>query len=619
MVNMASSNVHIIFEPYGKTAKALIGATILQVAKELGINIRSECGGSGSCGKCKVIIDVPTNVSNLTDAERKHLTTAEIGEGYRLACQTRIIGNLRVMVPPESLLESRRIQTVGVEKKVVVNPPLKKFYLILPKPTLNDAKPDLERLLDALTSFMTSTGKLEIDHGLLTELSEILRRAYWNVTVIVWDERKIIAMEAGDTINHAFGFAVDVGTSKIAGHLVDLTTGETVAIESIENPQSIYGEDVMTRITFASSSDTNLKTLQKLAVDGINRILNTACNKAHVKPEMVYEVVVAGNTAMHHLLSGIQPKYLGLAPYTPVLKRSLNINAKTLCIKVHRGGIVTFLPVIGGFVGADAVADILATGMDECEELSLLVDIGTNTEIILGNKDDMLCCSCASGPAFEGAHIKYGMKAVTGAIEKVRVHQNFEVEYETIGGVKPMGLCGSAVIDAIAEMLKNKVIDERGTFKPDVKTKRIRRENKNLEFVIAWSEETAIGREITVTQKDIREIQLAKAAIQTGCTILMKRKNIKKQRIKRIFIAGAFGSYLNSENARVIGLVPDIPVKRIKFVGNTSVMGAKMALISKEIREKADLISKKVRYLELANDPDFSRQFLASTLLKGKN
>jgi uncharacterized 2Fe-2S/4Fe-4S cluster protein (DUF4445 family) len=605
-----ASDVAIVFEPEGKKVKTQRGKTIFQAAKEAGVGVRSECGGKGICGKCMVIVKDSGVVSEVTEVERRWLSWSEIHSGYRLACQTRILGNVTTMIPLESSLGTRKIQVLGLEKKVELNPSIEKFCLILPKPTLSDIKPDLERLLDTLSKQIQNIDELEIDYEILKELPSILRDANWGVTVTLWDDHRIVAVEPGITSSDLFGFAVDIGTSKIVGHLVDLTTGITAAIESIENPQLIHGEDIMTRITFAATSSTNLETLQRLIVHGINKVLQEVCEKASVNPSKIYEVVAVGNTAMHHFLLGIQPKYVALSPYTPALKKPISLPARELNIKVNPGGIVTILPIIAGFVGADAVADALATGIHESEELSLLLDIGTNTEILLGNKDDLICCSCASGPAFEGVHIKYGMKAITGAIERVRIGPDLKVEYETIGDVKPSGLCGSAVIDVVAEMLKNGIINQHGVFNSNIRTERIRRTNNGLEFVIAWGNQTATGREITVTQKDICELQLAKAAIYTGCSILMKRKNMEEKDINRVFIAGAFGNYINPENAKVIGLIPDIPTERIKFVGNTAVTGAKMALISKEMRKKAEQIANKARYLDLAADPDFNKEFV---------
>ena len=608
----------VTFEPEGRKVNVPIGTTIFQAAREVGIGIRSECGGKGLCGKCRVIVKSPEALSDLTEAERKHLSKSETESGYRLACQAKILGNVTVIIPPESKLAIRKIQVIGMERSVKLNPAVKKLHVILPRPTLSDVRPDYERLIDALSD-ITNFNDIEVDYEVLKRLPDVIRGSSFDVTVTIWGNRRIISVEPKDTTNELFGFAVDIGTSKIVGYLVDLITGETLEISSVENPQIMYGEDIITRITFATAKPENLKILQKLVIDAINKILDETCRRAKVNPRRIYEVVAVGNTAMHHFLLGIQPKYTALSPYVPAVKRQINVKARELNININPSGIITVLPIIAGFVGADAVADVLATGICESDELSLLVDIGTNTEVFVGNSEELLSCSCASGPAFEGMHIKHGMKAVTGAIERVSIDTNFEVEYETIGNAKPVGLCGSAMIDAVAEMFKRGIIDQRGGFNRRIETPRLRENDGEVEFVIAWGHETATGKEITVTQKDIREIQLAKAAIYAGCSILIKRKNVKEKDLDRVLVAGAFGNYINPESAKVLGLLPDVPVGRIKFVGNTAIAGAKMALLSEDARRKANAISRKIRYLELAADPSFKEEFLKATFIPHKD
>jgi len=613
------NDVTVTFEPEGRKVRVPLGTTVFQAAKKAGVGIRSECGGKGTCGKCKVIVKDGEALSEPTEEERTHLSPSEINCGFRLACRSEILHDVTVVVPPESRVEKRKIQVGGLERIVVLEPALKKIHVSLNKPRLFDFRPDLERLLNGLSQRVPRAGELEVEFEVLRELPSLLRDANWDVTVTVWNDRRVIEVEPDDTSGRLFGLAVDVGTSKIVGHLVDLTTGETLGVGATENPQIMYGEDLMTRLTFATASEENLKKLQEVVVEGINKVLSEACNEARVDPENVYEATVVGNTAMHHLLLRIQPRHLALSPFTPAVKRQVNATAKKLGIGINSRGVITFLPLIAGFVGADAVADVLATGIHESEELSLLVDIGTNTEVFLGNKDDLLCCSCASGPAFEGVHIKHGMKAVTGAIERIRIGPDLEVEYETIGDVKPSGLCGSAVIDIVAEMLKRGIISRQGKFNSKTETRRLRKEGDEKEFVVAWRDETATGREIVVTQKDVGEIQLAKAAIYTGCSLLMKRKNLKERDIDRVFVAGAFGNYINPENAKVAGLIPDVPTDKIRFVGNTAVVGAKMALLSKEARAKADEISRKTRFMELAADPDFSLELANATFIPHRN
>jgi len=611
--------ITVTFEPEGRRVRVPPETRIFQAASEAGIGIRTECGGEGICGKCRVIVKNKSAVNEVTDAETTHLSPKEIDSGYRLACRTILKQNVTVMVPEESRIGARKIQISGLERPVPLNPSVKKFHVVLPKPTLSDVRPDFKRLFDHLED-AHGLKKLEIDYELLRKLPDILRDANWDFTLAIWDDRLIIAVEAGDTSDKLLGLAIDIGTSKIVGYVVDLMTSRTVGIGSIENPQIMHGEDVISRITFAMAGSEQLRVLQRLAVEGVNDVLHEACTQANVDPDDIYEATVAGNTAMHHFLLAIQPKYLALSPYTPAVKRSINVKTQELGIKIHRNGVVYVLPTIAGFVGADAVGDVLSSGIHESQELSLLLDIGTNTEVFVGNAEDILSCSCASGPAFEGAHIKNGMKAVTGAIEKVRISPDtYEVEYETIGDVKPVGLCGSAMVDVVAELLKREIINHHGRFSPNIKTPRLKTVNTVPEFVLAWENETATRKEITVTQKDINEIQLAKAAMFTGCSILMKRKSVKREDLDRVFIAGAFGSYINPENAKFIGLVPDVPTEKIKFVGNTAVTGAKMALISREARETAEALSKRIRYLELAIDPDFSQEFTYALVIPHKD
>jgi uncharacterized 2Fe-2S/4Fe-4S cluster protein (DUF4445 family) len=604
-------DVAVDFEPEGKIAQLPVGSTVAEAAKQAKVGIRSECGGQGSCGKCKVIVRNPSAVGEITQAERSHLSQVELESGYRLACQTKVLRDVTIEIPPASRVESRKIQVLGLERKTELNPSLKKFCLMLPEPTLSDATPDLERLLEGLSRESKTRRPLEIDYEILKELPTILRKANWNVAVVLWDDSRIIDVEPADKSPDLFGLAVDIGTSKIVGHLVNLTSGETVAIGSIENPQIVHGEDIITRIAFASADDANLQTLQGLLVDGVNKVLREACAKAKVDPLRIYHVVGVGNTAMHHFFLGIKPKNVAVSPFTPAVKRQVDVSARTLRIETAPTGIITFLPNIAGLVGADAIADLLATGLCLSDERSLLIDMGTNTEVFAGNKDDVLCCSCASGPAFEGAHVTHGMRAVTGAIERVRISSSFDVEYKTIGGERPRGMCGSAMIDVVAEMLKRKIVNIRGKFDPAIETTRLckGKGRGDTEFVVAWRDETATDKNITITQSDVGEIQLAKAAIEAGWTILLKHREIRPQKLDRVFIAGAFGEYLNIENAKIIRLVPDVPANKVRFVGNAAVAGAKMALLSKDIRKQAEDAANSVRYLELATDPDFNQEF----------
>ena len=612
--------ITVIFQPEGRKVITASGTSIFEAACKAGVGIESECGGKGRCGKCRVVVQDRKAVTNVTEAEMKHLSSGEIDSGYRLACRAVLKRNVNVTVSEESRVGERRIQVTGLERPVPLTPFVTKFHIALARPTLLDARPDFERILDSLKD-VYGLDKLEIEYEVLKNLPNILRDANWDITVTLWNDHKIVAVEKGDTSDRILGLAIDIGTSKIVGCVVDLTTGRTIGVGSIENPQVIYGDDVVSRIAFATLSEEKLGTLQRLAFKGINDVLHDACAQAGADSNDIYEATIAGNTAMHHFFLGIQPKYVALSPFTPVVRRQLNVKANEVDIEMHPEGNVHVLPLIAGFVGADAVADVLSSGIYESEELSSLLDIGTNTEVFVGNSKGILSCSCASGPAFEGGHIKHGMKAVTGAIEKLHVnpYSGYEVAYETVDDAKPRGLCGSAMVDAVAEMAKCGIINRRGRFNRNVKTPRLRITGKNVEFVLAWKNETSTGREITVTQEDINEIQLAKAAIFTGCWILMKRKNVRRKDLDQVLIAGAFGNYINPESAKLIGLVPDVQTEKIKFVGNTALTGAKMALISREARKTAETLSKSIRYLELTVDPDFVLEFADSMFIPHKD
>lgn len=600
--------VTVLFEPDGRRVEVSSELTVLEATFKAGVAIRSECGGKGVCGKCRVVVQDKDAVAEVTEAERKFLSSNEISLGYRLACQAVLKNSLKVLVPVESRLLMRKIQAVGLEGLVELKPNVKKIPLRLPRPTLEDARPDLERLMDSLSD-VVGYNAFNVPLNVVKDLPNVLRSRNWEVTVVLSGEREIISLESGDTSDKLFGFAVDIGTSKIVGCLVDLKTGKTVSVGFIENPQIAYGEDIISRVTFTASDAEKLENMQRLLVQGINNIMSYVCKQVEVDCKDIYEVTVVGNTVMHHFFLGINPKYVATSPFTPALKHPINVKARELELHVCSNANVHVLPVIAGFVGADAVADVLASGIHKSNRLSMLIDIGTNTEVFVGNSEDMLSCSCASGPAFEGGHIKHGMKAVTGAIERVSLTRGLEVEYKTVDDAPPVGICGSAMVDVVAELYRVGIINERGRFINDSKTTRLRKVDGDLGFVLVPAEDSGTGLDIVVTQRDINELQVAKAAIFAGCSVLMRRKNIGLEEIDELLVAGSFGSYINPENAKLIGLFPDIPTEKIKFVGNTALSGAKMALISVDARKTAETLARWIRYIELACDPDFPSEF----------
>ena len=610
--------ITVMFEPTGRETNVKPGISLLETAHKAGVTIRSECGGKGECGKCRVIVRDKRAVAEITGDEGGHLSPEEIDLGYRLACRTILKKSTKIMIPEESRILARKIQLSGLEIPLQPRPYVKKLRLKLPKPTLLDARPDLERLIDLMKNAY-GCAELEVEYEALKELPAILRQAEWDVTAVILGDREIISVEEGDTLDKIFGFAVDIGTSKIVGCLVDLATGKTLSTSFVENPQIAHGEDVVSRIAFSANNADRLQTLQKLLVEGTNNVLSHTCAQVGAHPQNVYEVTVVGNTAIHHFFLGIDPKYVAISPFTPALKRSINVKARELGINICPEGNVHLAPVIAGLVGADAVADLLASCIHESEELSLLFDIGTNTEIFIGNSEDILSCSCASGPAFEGGQVKYGMRAVAGAIEKVSITSDYKVKYSTIDDEAPRGLCGSAMVDVLAELFRLGIINERARFNADVRTPRLRKANDGLEFVLVRKEESETGLDITITQKDINAIQLAKAAIFAGCSILMNKKNVELEDIDKLLIAGSFGSYINPENAKLIGLVPDVTTEKMRFVGNTALSGAKMLLISEDARKTADELSRKVGYIELANEPKFYNEFADATFIPYKD
>ena len=608
--------VTLTFEPSGLRLQAKKGSRVLDVLRAINLEIRSDCGGRATCGQCKIICKEPDRLSTVSKAERERLPPSELESGYRLACCSKALRDATVFIPEESRLPSRRFLTEGTERIMEADPTVRKFHVTVDKPSISDVRSDTSRLIDSLRN----TYGLEVhnvDRQLLKTISETLRKAKWKVTIAVSGRHEIISVEAGNTTNDLYGIAIDIGTSKIVGYLSDLNTGKLVGAASVENPQLIHGEDVISRLSYASKGNTALREMQRLAANGVNAVIQQVCSDSKRDPHRVYEVTVVGNTAMHHLFLGIQPKHLGTSPYTPTISEPIDAKARELSIRVNPNANIHMLPVIAGFVGSDAVADIISTEIHRSNQLSLVIDIGTNTEIILGNRNRMIACSCASGPAFEGSHIKCGMKAVSGAIEKLQIKTSesgdLSIEYETVEKVRPVGICGSGITDAVANLLKLNIIDKSGVFTTDFHSHRLKT-NKGLKELVLISRKEGAARDIVVTQKDIEQVQLAKAAIFAGCQILMKTMKARTQDIKKMYIAGAFGNYMNINNAKLIGMLPNIRTSSIKFVGNAAGAGARMVLISRKHRQTERLVQQKTQYVELALDPDFQKEFSSGML-----
>jgi uncharacterized 2Fe-2S/4Fe-4S cluster protein (DUF4445 family) len=502
----------------------------------------------------------------------------------------------------------QRVQVEGLEVKVPPEPSVRVYRLRLAAPSLKAPQADADRLLTTLNR-QHKLRCAKIDIGVLRTISGQLRSWKWRSQAVVRNGEVIAILPPR---SRRLGLAIDLGTTKIAGYLVDLSDGRTLAAKGIMNPQIGYGEDIITRMTAAIHSPNNAAALQRLAVDAVNELCTDLCAEAGVKSEEILEAVVVGNTAMHHLLLNLPVKQLAVSPFVPAVSRSLEVKARDLGLGIAPGAYVHLLPNIAGFVGADHVSMLLATDAWQAKETTVALDIGTNTEVSLIYKGKIVTTSCASGPAFEGGHIKYGMRAATGAIERLRIDGD-RVQYQTIDGAPPVGICGSGILDALAQLYLAKIIDEGGRIIDN--RPRVRAFKGQREFVLVAKEERYGKPAITITQHDVRELQLAKAAIRTGIQVLLETAGCAEDDIRQVIIAGAFGTYIDVTSAVAIGMLPSLPLKRFRQVGNAAGMGAKLALISLKSQARAEAIARRVAYMELASNPNFQPTFMQASYL----
>jgi len=588
----------IDFEPIGRRGLCKPGQSLLESARYLNVDLISICGGVGSCGQCKVQI-ISGKVSKPTLEEEAELSARQLEQGYRLACQTLPLSDVKVNVPPESLTSPQRTQVEGLEVDVAPEPPVRAKEIRLTAPTLESPIPDDNNLLNALG---IPSGR--IDLVLLQSLSRQLRAMDWNVSAAVRGE-EVIAVAAPGT--QWVGLAVDIGTTKIAAYLLDMATGKTLASKGIMNPQISYGEDVITRIVAASKSPANSAKLQGLLVEALNQLAADLCAETGLTIENIVEAVVVGNTALHHLFLGLPVKQLGLAPYIPATCAAVEIKAREIGLKLAPAAYLHMLPNVAGYVGADHIAMLLATRTADSEKTTLAIDIGTNTEICLNYQGKLISVSCASGPAFEGAHIKFGMRAAPGAIEHVRLEKD-RLEIQTIGAETPIGVCGSGLLDVVAQLRLNNILDRSGRMGDHP---RVRKEN-GAEFILV----DRPGQDpITISQKDVRELQLAKGAIRAGIQALLSAVGLVESDIEQVIIAGAFGTFIDIGSAITIGMLPSLPLDRFSQVGNAAGTGARLALISTTQRLKTVEIARGTGYIELATVPNFQRKFAEATYL----
>jgi len=596
----------IDFEPLGRREQCQDNETLLDCARRCGIGVSSLCGGKGICHRCKIQL-LSGTVSGPTSIERQKFAPKELQKGYRLACQTYPTSDGKLLVPPESMSSPQRAQVEGLELSVRLDPPVRTYRLEIPTPSLTDQRGDAERVLETLNQQVHCR---TIDINVLRNLSPQLRSWNWQAQASVRN-KEVIALSPWPS--RQLGLAIDLGTTKIAGYLVDLSNGHTLAAKGIMNPQISYGEDVVARISHVMGSPAEGTRMRKLAVGALDKMARELCNIIGAKLEEIVEVVIVGNTAMHHLLLGLPVKQLAYSPFLPAVSEALDIRARDIGFHIAPGAYVHLLPNIAGFVGADHVAMLLATEVRQADGLSIALDIGTNTEVCLASDGKMNSVSCASGPAFEGGHIKDGMRAARGAIEHFRM-ENGEVQLQTVDGAPPVGICGSGIFDILAQLYLNRVLNERGRMMDN--HPRVRTHEGQREFVIVNEEERNGRPAITITQQDVRELQLAKAAIQTGIQVLLEAENRSEEDIKQVIIAGAFGTYIDVSSAVVIGMLPSLPLDRFRQVGNAAGTGAKLALLSCGKRTEAQAIARRVGYVELARAPRFMQLFVEATYIR---
>ena len=602
----------INFQPVGKRIFVRNNQSILNAAQDGGIALASICGGVGICDSCRIRL-IQGNLTEHTLEEKALYSDEELKSGFRLACQAYPLSDLTIEIPPESLTAPQRLQVEGSTQTVELDPPVVPIELVIPEPTINDLRADSSRVIDSLIDHGIKQ-PIEINFPLLDSFSPLLRMNNWHITMAMRSNQAIAILPSDSPL---LGIAVDVGTTKLAVYLCDLGTGDILAKTGAMNPQTAFGEDVISRISYVDNITNGNKTLQSRLIDTLNQCIEECCtfaknNNPVISADHIVEAVVVGNTAMHHLFVGLPVHQLGIAPYVPSVSEPLEISASQIGLNIAHGAKVYLPSNIAGYVGADHVAMLLSTGVSSTSKTTIALDIGTNTEITLSHNSQMLSCSCASGPAFEGAHIQAGMRAAPGAIERVQIIQG-ELRTQTIDNIAPIGICGSGILDAIACLHQIGVIDHRGSFVSDHTS--IKRNDKKREFILVEQILSGTGRDIVISRQDINEIQLAKGAIRAGIDVLLEYAGISAEMIDEFIIAGAFGTYINIPSAIQIGMFPSLSLTRFNQVGNAAGAGARQMLLSMKYRHLAEEIANHVKYVELSAYPNFTNIFSRSLYL----
>ena len=660
----------VIFQPSGRRGEVPKGTNLIEASRLLGVDIEALCGEKKVCGKCIVRIEegnfekygVISGMKNTStwqpEVESKFINDENQAKGYRLACVCKVEGDLLVFVPEESRAGKQVVSKAARDIKIDWDPAVRIYYVQVVKPTFEDCLGDFERICKALAREYGLPEVLEVDIQTLRKLPCALRDGNYCVTVSVWNDKEVIRVQPG-RVERAYGIAIDVGTTTVAGYLCDLTTKEVINTASMMNPQCKYGEDVMARITFHMTTPDGLQRMSDDIVEGVNELIAKAVAETHpplkkvkkkkgetgpdefvevpeegktyqrIKMEDVEDITVGFNTAMHHIFLGLDPQFVGMAPFPPVIHHSMDIRARDLGIKVNPSTYVFVLPNEAGFVGADNVGVLICEEPYKSDDIQLIIDIGTNGELVLGNRHKLISSSCATGPALEGAQLSFGMRAAPGAIERIDIEPGtFDVNYKVIGRdawrkfsepheMKAKGICGSGILDVLAELYSSGVITKTGVFNKKVLKDHPRfRKNADTgqpEFILAFKEESSIDKDIVITQKDIRQIQLAKGALYAGCKLMVKRMGVEK--VDRVKIAGAFGTHVDRTKALTMGLFPDCEIEKIEGVGNAAGDGCRAALLNVKKRSEANWCSRNVEYIELTVEPTFEKDFMEAMQL----
>ena len=663
----------VVFYPDGKSVNANVGENLLELARSAGVSIDSSCGGRGACSKCKVLIkygEVGEKTQKRDGATRGQGDAATVSvsprppvplshseSSYVLACQSEIIGDVVVEVPVSSQLGELQILQSGAEPVVdfeSITPLTRKINVALNVPSLQDNSSDLERLTRELrkqthlgspsarkkketdvgspttrkkkeTEAAERTDGPVIDLDVLRKLPGLLRENDWRLTTTVTNARgisEVIDIQPDTGSNKNLGLGIDVGTTTIVAHLLDLGTGSSLGVESKYNGQIEHGGDVISRIIYTNEKQGGLEELKRAVIDTINSLITDMTDSRQISSSDITCAVCAGNTTMTHFLLGIDATSIRREPYVPVAQRVPIVRADQIGLNTNPGAIVYCFPAVGGYVGGDITSGVLATGMADSDNLSMLIDVGTNGEIVMGNNEWLMCCSCSAGPAFEGCGIEHGIHATAGAIERLEYNPDTdEVTFSTIGGrMPPRGICGSGLIDAMATLLKSGAMDRVGKINLSWQSPRIRIVNDEPQFVFVWGREVGREDDIFLTEADIQNLMRSKSAVYAGSTLLLQNLGLSFTDVEHVRIAGGFGNYLDIENAVAVGLLPDLPLDRIRFVGNTSAAGTRMALLSKSAREKAEQIARQMTYVELmAEGNRFMDEFVAGLFLPHTN